>query len=255
MFVKRNVGTNIKSILASHPRNTVVTVKWLLSRGITRDMVRNYLENGWLSRIGNGAYCILDEAVSLDGALSSIQNELGLSVHKGAWTALSEVHGKTHNLFAARECMLFAARGEKLPAWFKGAYGETYTCRHTAFLPPSLGLVEARYDGFTALVSSPERAMLELIYLCPSVYTPQECYQIMELLVTVQPVKLQELLEQSSSVKVNRLFLYLAETAGHAWFKRLDVSRITLGSGIREIVKGGHYENKYHLVIDEVRAI
>lgn len=218
-------------------------------------MVRNYQENGWLTRIGNGAYCILNDTVSLDGAISSLQMELGFSVHKGAWTALSEVHGKTHNLFATHEHMLFATRGEKLPTWFKDAYGETYTCRYASFLPPVLGLVEARYDSFTALVSGPERAMLELLYLCPKVYTPQECYQIMELIVTVQLSKLQELLDKSTSIKVNRLFLFMAETAGHGWFKRLDTTRIELGTGIREIVKSGHYEKKYQLVIDEVCSI
>lgn len=255
MSVIRNNGTNIKSVLSDHPRNTAVTAMWLLSRGITRDMLRNYLENEWLTRIGNGAYRILNETVSLDGALSTLQSELKLSVHKGAWTSLNEVHGKTHNLFATRQAMLFASRGEKLPVWFKDAYGTSFTCRCTNFLPSDSGLVEARYDGFTSLVSGPERALLELMYLCPQVYTTRECYQIMELMVTIKPDTLQTLLEASTSIKVNRLFLYMADTAGHGWFKRLDPSRITLGTGVREIVKGGRYEPKYHLVIDEVRAI
>jgi len=255
MSVERKNRINIKSVLSDHPRNTPVTATWLLSRGITRDMVRNYLENGWLTRIGNGAYRILNEAVTLDGALSTLQSELNLSAHKGAWTALNEVHGKAHNLFAERQTIIFASRGEKLPVWFKDAYRTSYTCRCTNFLPSGLGLMEAKYDGFTSLVSGPERALLELMYLCPHVYTTRECYQIMELMMTIKPGTLQELLEASTSIKVNRLFLYLAETVGHGWFKRLDSSRIALGTGVREIVKGGRYEPTYHLVIDEVRAI
>ena len=253
--MEHNNSSNIKYVLKNHPRNTVVTAKWLVAQGVSWDMIRNYTKTGWLVRIGNGAYRLLDEDIYLDGALATLQTELNLSVHTGAYSALSEVHGKTHNLSFTRETCLFASRGEKLPRWFQDAFRGTYRCHFTSFLPPTLGLIGDKKDGYTVLVSSPERAMLEMLFLCPSVYTPQESFQIMELLVTVKPTHVQELLEQSSSIKTNRLFLYLVETAGHAWIKRLDFSKINLGTGVREIVKGGTYNKKYQLIIDEVRSI
>ncbi len=48
----------------------------------------------------------------------------------------------------------------------------------------------------------------------------------------------QQLLEECASVKVKRMFLYMAEKARHRWFAKLDLSRITLGSGTRSLPKG-----------------
>jgi hypothetical protein len=41
----------------------------------------------------------------------------------------------------------------------------------------------------------------------------------------------------------------MAEHHNHAWFKRLDQSSIDLGSGKREIVKGGILDKKYKIVV------
>jgi len=60
---------------------------------------------------------------------------------------------------------------------------------------------------------------------------------------------IQQLLEKSKSVKVKRLFLYMAEKAGHAWLRYLDLNRIDLGSGKRAIVKNGVYNSKYQITL------
>ena len=57
------------------------------------------------------------------------------------------------------------------------------------------------------------------------------------------------MLEQCRSVKVNRLFLYMAEKAGHNWFQYLDLKKVNLGKGKRSIVKNGVYENKYKITV------
>jgi hypothetical protein len=113
------------------------------------------------------------------------------------------------------------------------------------------------YDsgGFTVQISSLERAMLEMLYLSPERHTLRETYQIMELLTSVKPSLMQSLLEQCSSVKVKRLFLYMSDRAGHAWINRLDLSRIALGSGVREIEKGGKVDKKYNIVINDLGEI
>jgi len=77
----------------------------------------------------------------------------------------------------------------------------------------------------------------------------------MELLGTVKPAVVQSLLECCASIKVKRLFLYMAERAGLAWVKRLDLASIDLGSGDREITKGGQYDKKYRIVVGNVEEI
>jgi hypothetical protein len=48
---------------------------------------------------------------------------------------------------------------------------------------------------------------------------------------------------------VKRLFLYMADKAGHGWFPLLDRSRLELGSGDRSIVKGGVYIAAYRITV------
>ena len=71
----------------------------------------------------------------------------------------------------------------------------------------------------------------------------------MELLTTLRPKVLQQLLEKCSSVKAKRLFLYMAEKANHPWWKALDTSRIDIGSGRRMIVPKGKFVSKYNITI------
>jgi len=47
----------------------------------------------------------------------------------------------------------------------------------------------------------------------------------------------------------------MAERAGLAWVKRLDLASIDLGSGDREITKGGQYDKKYRIVVGNVEEI
>lgn len=73
----------------------------------------------------------------------------------------------------------------------------------------------------------------------------------LEGLTTLRPKLLHPLLEQCGSVKVKRLFLYMAEKAGHDWFKRLDTAKFDLGAGARTVTKGGVYVSRYGLTVPE----
>jgi hypothetical protein len=50
------------------------------------------------------------------------------------------------------------------------------------------------------------------------------------------------LLEACRSVKVKRLFLYMAENQGLPWLAKLDLSKVHLGAGKRMIVLRGRYD-------------
>jgi hypothetical protein len=104
---------------------------------------------------------------------------------------------------------------------------------------------------FEVLLSSPERAFMESLNLAPKQYNLTDLYHVMEQLTALRPAVIQALLERNSSVKVKRLFLYMAEKANHAWLEDIDLSKISLGSGKRCIVKNGVYDAKYEIVIPE----
>ena len=61
----------------------------------------------------------------------------------------------------------------------------------------------------------------------------------MEGLNNLRPKQVLQLLEACTSVKVKRLFLYMAEKTEHSWFNFLAVDKIDLGNGKRQLAKNG----------------
>jgi len=87
------------------------------------------------------------------------------------------------------------------------------------------------------------------LYLAPEHIDLVECYHIMEGLTGLRPEVVQELLTKCTSVKVKRLFLYMAEKSNHAWLEYVDVKDVDLGSGKRSLVKQGFYDKKYKITL------
>jgi Transcriptional regulator, AbiEi antitoxin, Type IV TA system len=106
-------------------------------------------------------------------------------------------------------------------------------------------------------ISTPERAILETLYLVPhgqsiakgASVAIEEAWLLMEGLVSLRPWLLQSLLMACNSIKVRRLFLYLTEQHQHSWFQRLDVDALDLGTGNRSITPGGHLDPKYLITV------
>lgn len=59
------------------------------------------------------------------------------------------------------------------------------------------------------------------------------------------------LLENTGSYGVKRMFLYMAEKAGHYWLDELNPSRIELGTSKLQLVPGGVYISKYKITIPQ----
>ena len=59
----------------------------------------------------------------------------------------------------------------------------------------------------------------------------------------------QKLLEACGSVKVTRLFLYLADKHNHAWFNHLTTNSLNFGKGKKVLAERGSYNDKYRIVV------
>jgi Transcriptional regulator, AbiEi antitoxin, Type IV TA system len=112
-----------------------------------------------------------------------------------------------------------------------------------------LGLTDRRFGELELKISTPERASLEMLYLVPHSQSIEEAWLLMEGLVALRPRLVQSLLVACNSIKVRRLFLYLAEQHQHPWFDRLDINAIDLGVGNRSIVRGGRLDPKYQITV------
>ena len=240
----------INQLLSTNPPGIVFLSSWLVQQGYSLDLQKRYRKSDWLTSIGTGAMIRSGQDVTYEGAIYALQKQAGLFVHPGGKTALALL-GKAHYLeMAQKKVTLFGGADERLPAWFLNHdWGLQLEYHSSSFLPPDLGLTEIERKTFSIKISNAPRAMMECLYLAPKQQELLECFQLMEGLNNLRPKQVQQLLEACSSIKVKRLFLYLAEKANHSWFQYLDVTKIDLGKGKRSIIKDGVYNSKYKITI------
>ncbi len=101
------------------------------------------------------------------------------------------------------------------------------------------------------VMSSAERAILELLNEVPQRETFHQADMLMEGLRTLSPKRLQKLLAECHSIKVKRLFLWFAERRNYPWLKQLDRAEIDLGTGKRMLQRGGKLDPKYNITVPE----
>lgn len=242
--------TKINQLLSSQPRGTVFLAAWLSNHGYSLDLLKIYRKNNWLKSIGTGAMIRYNDKFSYEGAIYTLQKQANLGIHIGGKTALSYL-GKSHYLnLTDSKVSLFGYKGGKLPMWFKNYNWDIKLDYHaSSFLPNNLGLVEIEFNNFSMQISGAARAMMECLYLVPEKQPLLECYELMEGLNNLRPKTVQKLLEECKSIKVKRLFLYLADKAGHKWMDYLNLENVDLGSGKRSVVKNGVYVPKYQITV------
>lgn len=232
------------------PKNGIMTNSALHQLGISDQLKKNYIKSGWLQSIGNGAVSRLNETPSFYSAINAIQNQLHLPIHVGGRSALS-LHGRSHYIRLGKErFFLFGRKNIKLPLWFKNySWDPEVIYMTTDFINKEFYTENIIQDGFSIIVSSLERAMMEILFLIPKYQGISEAFHLIESLVDIRPQVAQELLENCHSIRVKRLFLFLAEKANLPCFKELNLNRINLGRGKLSLAKNGFYNHKYKIVI------
>ncbi|MEO6283060.1 MAG: type IV toxin-antitoxin system AbiEi family antitoxin [Dyadobacter sp.] len=240
----------IKNLLENWLPGHVATSAWLKEMGVSRQLVQRYQQSGWVEAIGVGAYKRPKEFVGWYGAVASLQKQLSLDVHVGGPTAFS-VRGGGHYLRLGKEpIFLFSVLNEHLPKWFTDFnWGNPIHHLRTSTFPVDVGVGSYNHLNIELKVSAPELAILECLYISPKAFDLLECYQILEGQQTLRPELMQQLLVECSSVRVKRLFLYMAQKAKLPVMKYLDLEKIDLGTGDRSIVKQGVYNSKFRISI------
>ena len=254
----------------------VVDSRWLERHGVSRQLRRKYVMNGWLQTLARGVFCrsTLPEVQStipwqqLVISLNALEN---LPVAAGARTAL-ELQGFSHYVSStgSREAHLYA-NGE-LPGWVSRVPVDTKLILHNArrlfrnrdvpafFTKPEDAPKPPEESGFTQqqgrwkyplTLSTPERAILELLNEVPKRETFHQADVLMEGLRNLSPRRLQALLTDCKNVKVKRLFFWFSERHNHAWLQKIDRTGIDLGKGKRMLVRGGKLDPKYNITVPE----
>ena len=255
------------------PEGLLVDAAWLGANGFSRSLRSQYVDGGWLEQPAHGVYQRPRGSLAWERVVISLQAMLDLPVSVGGRTAL-ELQGYAHYLWQTQqEIHLYSSI--RLPGWLHKLPLESRFITHnrSRFLPDT-GLsgsgvsLSTNPDNVSALagalrvtqwgewkwplvISSAERAILELLDELPSRETFHDVDMIMEGLVNLSPRRLQPLLQQAKSVKVKRLFLFFADRHRHQWAEYLDRDHIMLGQGKRALVKGGRLDRTYNITVPE----
>ena len=241
-------------MLTHWKHGAVYTQTYLTQIGYGHDLIKSYRRSGWIQSIGRGAYKLAGDTVNWLGGVYALQKQNKLPLYAGGRTAL-ELKGYARFGPQAREKgFIFAESGTGLPKWFKNYnWNVNIVFKATNLLPANLkeSYTEYAYKEITLQISAPERAALEMLYYVPTIQGFDEAFQILESLPALRSELLQELLQQCKSVKVKRLFLYMAEKAELPCCDLLKPEKIYLGSGKRVIIPKGVLNKKYLITVNQ----
>ena len=241
----------INHLLQAWPRGTVALHAFFARHGVSRKLAEQYRKGGWIDPVGVGAFVRRRDKVGWEGALYALQKYAGKAVHPGGRTVL-ELAGLAHNvqLASRRRVDLYGPASGRLPRWLtRHDWGVELRYFGTSLFVDASGMTHREFGEFALEISTPERAILEVLEGVPRVFEFAEAQQLMEALPTLRPKLMQELLEACTSVKVKRLCLYLADVTGMPWRSALDDRRLDLGSGKRQVVAGGQWNVRYGITV------
>jgi hypothetical protein len=228
----------------------VITRSALAALGVTPQHTQKYVASGWLEPVGVGVFKRASEVPTWEGGLHALQAQDGLAVHVGGLTALAAEGTGQFVRLGREQVWLFSAASVRPPLWFRRhRWPEKVTHVTSKFLPAGTAVRARDFGGFPLLASAPERAILECLLLGPERVDLVETYGLLENQRTLRPKVMPSLLETCSSVKVKRLFMFMAERARLPVVTKLARERIDLGTGARSIVPKGAYVAEYEIVV------
>ncbi len=268
------------------PEGMLADAAWLTAAGYSSSLRSRYVASGWLQSVARGVFQRplhrpgFDEStvpLSWQKVVISLQSLMECPVVVGGRTAL-EMSGFGHYASSSgpREIHLYgdeAAPGwlHKLPVENAFVFHNARKLFRTEAIPQAIKRLRflaadndsrSTVDTYGSLtwtnfgdgewpmvLSTPERAVLELLDEVPQKETFHQADMLIDGLVNLSPQRMTLLLQECRSVKVKRLFLWFAERHRHAWFERLDSRKIDLGSGKRMLVRGGRLDPKYLITV------
>lgn len=240
--------TKINQLLLSATPKGLLFSEWLQKNGYSDQLIKRYRESGWLTMLSKGVMYRTGDNLSAYASLSCYDRQLGKKFRIAAHSAL-ELFGFNHYVPMGKPLLMVEHGKQNVPEWMRSdVFDRTIKPFSTdTFSEPQVTKVVK--EGMELLVSSPEQAFLECLLLAPQQYSYMDLFYIMEQLTTLRPEVVQQLLETTGNLRVKRMFLYMAEKAGHYWLDILDMSKFELGTSKLQVVKNGVYIPKYKITV------
>lgn len=246
------VGTKINRLLSSMDQTGLVFSKWLKKNGYSDQLQKTYRDSGWLKSLCQGVMYRTGNKLSALSALASCNLQTGSKYCIAAHSAL-EYAGFNHYVPMGKPTLTVSVGPNRTrPLWMKDEmFDVVFRTFYTETFPSPEIITESEEKG-TLYISSPEQAFLECLLLSPKYYDYMDLYYIMEQLTTLRSEVIQRLLESCKNYRVKRMFLYMAEKAGHYWFGDLNLEGIDIGSSKLQLVPNGTYVAKYKITVPKL---
>ena len=273
----KQTGQKLKWLEKNLPEGLVVDAAWLTEHGYSTSLRRQYVTAGWLEQPARQVYRRRPRGpLSWQQVVISLQTLLMRSpLTVGGRTAL-ELQGYAHYL-PQRQTSVHLYGPSAPPTWLRKLPLDVRFVYHNSEKlfrndPITLGTTSLNWDvakneasvsggSFTVqpwgqwdwplTLSTPERAVLELLDELPEHESFHQVDDLFQGLTNLRPDRLKKLLHDCKNVKVKRLFFFFADRHKHAWFKRLDKNAVDLGKGDRALVKGGKLDRTYRITVPE----
>ncbi len=239
------------------PEGVAAPSAWLASQGFSRQLVRKYVQSGWLKPLARGAFSRPTQPVDSEGVILGLQRLAAAPFHVGGVSALNRL-GHVHYVPLGGETEIHLWGSGAVPAWVEAVPLRERLVFHTVHLfeesARAVGLqgVPTRVRDWTMTVSSLERAIMEVLSLVDeSESSFTYASQLFEGLTALRPRVVNQLLAACRSLKVKRLFLFLSSHYHYPWAEKIDRSAVDLGKGKRLIVRGGRYDREFRITVPE----
>lgn len=229
---------SFKALLAKIPRGQPLSTRWLLAHGLSAKHAARLAKSGWLRRLGHGVYLLPNDTLDRDASLATLM-ALVPGLHVGGKTALAW-RGVRHNLAVKETLTLWGSKPAQLPAWFTAEFPAHYqaTQLFDPATPSALGIAPLPAARTDVPVSTPERAVLELLSDVGKRQTLEEALHLLESARTLRQPVLDELLLHLTRIKVVRLAYDLADELDLPWKAVAQKHSRRLGGGARWVAVG-----------------
>ena len=239
------------------PYGLLATKKWLLGKGLSVHSIDNAVKSQKLESLASGVYSRAGLPITWEGVVCSMQKMSDEYLHLGGLSALQLLgyaqylsrHQKTQHLYSQSKSPTWLNKlgvsttfnwHSTIKLWDSGLELESYVIQH-----------HWREDLPPITISCPEKAYLELLMSVPKDISFEHADELMQGMTSLSPRKLNVLLHACRSVKVKRLFFWLADRHNYAWLQKLNYREFDLGKGKRVIADKGKFDNKYNITVPE----
>ncbi len=247
--------SKLNRLMTMVPEGLPVTAAWLKQEvGVSRQLVQDYVKNGWLANPTRGVYVRNPAKLTWLSALLAVQWIEGRKCYPTGESAL-RLLGFGQYIPMGKGSEQGLGGPERPPLWLDRLELEVSFryAEKTLFANEELGMTTFPVPGYEQALQIPTaaRAILEMLAGVRDEDRFRAAYELFEGMTSLSPNQVQSLLVDCRHIKAKRLFMMLLDWVGHAWGRHLDREALDLGSGKRVVVKGGKLNAKYGVTVPE----